>query len=77
MEFVYDVPAGKLRFFGRGKAVLERFVALFEQTFELKLVQLGFEERAVSAELPFAEQNSLSMLHHKDIFARKERLEIN
>lgn len=77
VEFVYDVPARKLRFFGRGKAVLERFVTLFEQTFELKLVQMTFEERTVSAELPAGLQNSLSMLHNKDIFARKERLEIN
>lgn len=77
VEFVYDVPAGTLRFFGRGKAVLERFVALFQQTFELRLVQLGFEERAVSASLPYSLESNLSLLHHKEIFPRKERLEIN
>lgn len=77
VEFIYDVEAGKLRFFGRSKTVIERFVALFQQTFELRLVHMGFEERAVSADLSSSAQNSLKMLNHKDIFARKERLEIN
>jgi hypothetical protein len=68
IEFIWDINKKELRIFGRGKSTLEKFISLFEQTFQMKLILLNFSKIALETELNISKQSALEILKPYSIF---------
>jgi recombination associated protein RdgC len=77
VDVLWDLSRAELRFFARGKGVSERFVALFEQTFQVRLRQMTFAELAISADLSLRAKSMLETLTPQEIFKMSVRTEVN
>ncbi len=75
VDVLWDHSRAELRFFSRGKGVVERFTKLFEQTFSMQLREKTFADLAISAELSLREKGMLEGLRPHEIFALKQRVE--
>ena len=76
-DVVWDLQRREVRFFGRGQKTAERFVKLFEQTFQVKLRQSSFAERAMYADLSLRAKGLLETLQPQLIFQPQVRVEVN
>ncbi len=77
VDVLWDTSRNELRFFARGKGVTERFIELFEQTFEVRLRQKTHAELALSADLPMRAKSMLEQLKPAEIFRPVVRTEVN
>ena len=77
VDVLFDLSTQEVRFFARGKGINERFVTLFEQTFQLKLKPLHFVEQATSADLSLRARGLLEALKPQEIFQLSYRTEVN
>lgn len=77
VDVQWDLSRGEVRFFARGKGICERFVALFEQTFQVRLKQMNFAELALSADLSLRAKSMLETLNPQEIFKMAVRTEVN
>ena len=68
VDCVWDLTRHEVRFFARGKGIVDRFVSFFEQSFGLKLFLTNFSELAVRAQLSLMEKSLLEHLETQEIF---------
>jgi len=73
----WDLSRSRVRFFSRGKGLVERFVELFEQTFQVKLHLQTFAGLAETANLSLMEKSLLETLKPQEIFKIAIRTEVN
>ena len=77
VDCFWDLSRNEVRLFARGKGISERFVALFEQTFQVKLRLKTFADAAILSNLSLMDKGVLETLKPQEIFKIVIRTEVN
>ncbi len=77
VDCFWDLSRKEVRFFARGKVISERFVALFEQTFQVKLRLKTYADTAILSNLSLMDRGILETLKPQELFKIVIRTEVN